>query len=254
MKIQYASDLHLEFGENSKWLKANPLLPSADILVLAGDIGYLGDANYTTHPFWDKVAEDFKQVIVIPGNHELYKSFDINELHEGWTQEIRPNVHIHYNSLIHLGDDTDLIVSTLWSKIPPAEGYITERCVSDFKRIRNGKFRLSSDRFNEEHQKCLDFIKKAVAESQAKKIVVATHHVPSFSLMSPEFKHSSINGAFTSELGNFIAYSPINYWIYGHSHRNINGVIGNTQCVTNQLGYVFQGENQFFRPDATIEI
>ena len=25
------------------------------------------------------------------------------------------------------------------------------------------------------------------------------------------------------------------YWIYGHSHRNINAVIGKTQCVSNQL-------------------
>ena len=136
MKIQYASDLHLEFGENSKWLKSNPLLPSADILVLAGDIGYLGDANYATHPFWDKVSAEYKQVIVIPGNHELYKFFDINKLHEGWYQEIRSNVHIHYNNVIHLDDDTDLIVSTLWAKIPPGEEYITEHCVSDFKRIR----------------------------------------------------------------------------------------------------------------------
>lgn len=254
MKIQYASDLHLEFGENSKWLKCNPLIPSADILVLAGDIGYLGDSNYVTHPFWDKVSEDFEKVIVIPGNHELYKFFDINELHEGWNQEIRSNVHVHYNSVITLNDTTVLIVSTLWSKIPPGEEYITEHCVSDFKRIRNGEFRLSSERFNEEHARCLNFIKKAVNDSEAQNIVVATHHVPSFSLMSDEFKDSSINGAFTSELGNYIADSRINCWIYGHSHRNIDAVIGNTRCVCNQLGYVFQDEHHSFRRDAVIEI
>lgn len=254
MRIQYASDLHLEFGENSKWLKANPLIPSADILVLAGDIGYLGDANYATHPFWDKVSEEFKQVTVIPGNHELYKFFDINELHEGWKLEIRPNVHVHYNSVIPLDDDTELIVSTLWAKIPPGEEYITEHCVSDFKRIRNGKFRLSAERFNKEHERCFNFIKKSIDESTAKNIIVATHHVPSFALMAEEFKGSSINGAFTVELGNFIAESRINSWIYGHSHRNIDAVIGKTHCVSNQLGYVFQDEHHSFRQDAVLEI
>ena len=254
MRIQYASDLHLEFGENSKWLKEHPLIPSADILVLAGDIGYLGDDNYITHPFWNRVSEDFKQVIVVPGNHELYKFFDINELRNGWQLEIRHNVRVCYNSVIALNEETDLITSTLWAHIPPSEEYLTERCVSDFKRIRNGEFRLSSQRFNEEHDRCKNFIEKAVKESQANNIIVATHHVPSFALMSEEFAGSSINGAFTVELGAFIADSRINYWIYGHSHRNIYKTIGSTKCVSNQLGYVFQNEHKSFRSDATIEI
>jgi len=72
MKIQYASDLHLEFHENSRWLKENPLVVAGDVLILAGDIGYLGDDNYRRHPFWDWCAESFRKTIVIPGNHELY--------------------------------------------------------------------------------------------------------------------------------------------------------------------------------------
>lgn len=254
MRIQYASDLHLEFGENSKWLGSNPIIPSADILVLAGDIGYLGDDNYSTHPFWDRVSKDFQQVIVIPGNHELYKFFDINKLHESWQINIRHNVKVCYNCVIPLDSDTDLIASTLWAKIPEYEEYLTERCVSDFKRIRNGDFRLSSRRFNEEHDRCLQFIKKAVSESKASKIIVVTHHVPSFSLMSEEFKDSSINGAFTVELGDYMENSRIGYWIYGHSHRNIDAVIGKTRCTSNQLGYVFQNEHLSFRRDAIIEL
>ena len=68
MKIQYASDLHLEFADNWRILKQEgPMNVCGDILVLAGDIGYLGDDNYQTHPFWDWASENYQQVIVTLG-------------------------------------------------------------------------------------------------------------------------------------------------------------------------------------------
>lgn len=254
MKIQYASDLHLEFGANSNYLKNNPLKSDGNILVLAGDIGYLNDEMYQKHWFWNWANDNFEQVIVIPGNHELYHHFDINEMHEGWCLKIRDNVRCVYNSIIHLDADTDLIASTLWSEIDARDAYHTEQRVSDFHRISNGQYKLTWERFNDEPHRCREFIERSIEKNNAKNLIVVTHHVPSLQLMPDEFASSPINEAFTAELGNLIGKSRVKYWIYGHSHRNINKVIGNTHCVSNQLGYISLGEHHTFRPDAMIEI
>lgn len=79
MKIQYASDLHLEFADNWRYLKENPLQVTGDILVLAGDIGYLGDENYSKHPFWDwasgnKCSISKAKLHKIIGNAKFFKS------------------------------------------------------------------------------------------------------------------------------------------------------------------------------------
>lgn len=253
LKIQYASDLHLEFKENSQYLKENPLQVVGDVLVLAGDVGCLGDDNYSRHPFWDWASENFWQVIVALGNHEFYKGYDVATIHDGFELEIRPNVHAYYNKVVNI-DGVDIIVSTLWARIHPADEYYTERSVSDFFRIRYKGHRFNSDNFNAEHHRCLSFIQKAVANSTARAKVVVTHHVPSFALSSSDFEGSPINGAFTVELGNYIATSGIDYWIYGHSHRNIAATIGSTRCLSNQLGYVSHYEHTTFNPAATIEI
>ena len=232
MKIQYASDLHLEFADNWRYLKENPLQVKGDILVLAGDIGYLGDDNYTKHPFWDWASENYQQVIACMGNHEFYKFYDIAKLNDGYSLEIRPNVHSYYNAVVHIGD-IDFIISTLWARIPLKEAYYTEQVISDFRRIIfNGDILTFAD-FNREHERCLAFLKNAVSSSMARRKIVVTHHVP--------------------ELEDYIKVSGIDYWIYGHSHYNVEIEIGNTKCVSNQLGYVFHGEHELFDPGKFIE-
>ncbi|GHV69878.1 metallophosphatase [Bacteroidia bacterium] len=253
MKIQYASDLHLEFPENRKFLKENPLQPVGDVLVLAGDIGYLAEyAQYAD--FWDYVSANFRETIVAIGNHELYTYFDLADIPDGLVMTIRSNVKVYYNAVVQR-DNVGFLVSTLWSKIPMVDAYITEKGVNDFYRIMYKGKRFSYNVFNEEHERCFDFIRKTVSNTpNDRKIVVVTHHVPSFALSSPDFAGSRINGAFTTELGDYIAESKIDYWIYGHSHRNIDRVIGKTQCVSNQLGYISHNEHIDFNNEKIIII
>ena len=186
MRIQYASDLHLEFQENSSFLKHNPLAVAGEVLVLAGDIGYIGDENYSRHPFWDWASGNYSRVIVVPGNHEFYKMFDIDKLYNGWSLKIRENITCHYNAVIPLGNDIELIATTLWSHILLQDAYETEAAITDFRRMRYGSEPLDWTRFNDEHSRCFRFLEQSVKQSTARHLIVATHHVPSFELMAPE--------------------------------------------------------------------
>ncbi len=67
MRIQYISDIHLEFF---KVLPKQIVRPVADILCLAGDIGYPFSSLY--RDFLKQVSRDFKKVFLIAGNHEYY--------------------------------------------------------------------------------------------------------------------------------------------------------------------------------------
>lgn len=172
------------------------------------------------------------------GNHEFYKYYDIAKLNDGYCLEIRPNVHSYYNAVVHIGD-IDLFITTLWSKIPLKEAYYTEEVISDFRRIIFNEDLLTFADFNREHERCLSFLKEAVSCSRARRKIVVTHHVPSFQMQCPKFADSQANGAFTVELEEYIKNSGIDYWIFGHSHYNVDVKIGNTNCVSNQLGYVY---------------
>ena len=78
MKIQYASDLHLEFTPNFNLVKSIPFEAVGDVLVLAGDIGYLHERKTYETRFWKWASEHYKQVLIVPGNHELVNSREMD--------------------------------------------------------------------------------------------------------------------------------------------------------------------------------
>ena len=131
MDIQIASDLHLELEWNTRHFEQYPLVPSADILVLAGDIMILGD-DFVEHHFWDRVSKDFKQVYFLPGNHEYYNGTDVSCNISGI--DIRHNVHLINNDSVVI-DDNMILFTTLWSNIPACLSGPMLSKGSDFKYI-----------------------------------------------------------------------------------------------------------------------
>lgn len=84
MRIQFASDLHLEFKENLAFIKSMPFEVAGDILILAGDTLYLNDTTIPKIKFWKWASENYQQVILVPGNHEFYNNGDVTARGDSW--------------------------------------------------------------------------------------------------------------------------------------------------------------------------
>ncbi|GAC1594749.1 MAG: metallophosphoesterase [Ginsengibacter sp.] len=250
MKIQYASDLHLEFRQNKEFIKANPLLPNGEVLVLAGDIVPFAIMD-KFKDFFSYVSDNFKTTYWVPGNHEYYH-FDVTAKSGVLCENIKSNVFLINNTCV-LHQDIRLIFSTLWSNISPANQWQIESRLSDFQVIKYNGFRFSSERYNQLHSDSLNFITQEIQQNNASKTVVVTHHVPTFLNYPSQYKGDVLNEAFAAELFDIIESFSIDYWIYGHHHFNTPDFkIGNTCLLTNQLGYVHQNENQLFRQNKFI--
>lgn len=164
MTIQYLSDLHLEYADNEAWLRKRQIRVAGDVLVAAGDMFYLDDSSLGSNFFCEWAADNFEQVLIVPGNHEYYGGCDVMGAGHSWQYKIKSNVGYYQNNTVRIGD-TDFILSTLWSYIPPDRQSITEFFLNDFHRIRYRGRLLTPEDFNREHVRCKAYIRRAVAGS-----------------------------------------------------------------------------------------
>ncbi|MDE6768194.1 MAG: metallophosphatase, partial [Muribaculaceae bacterium] len=67
--------------------------------------------------------------------------------------------------------------------------------MNDYAQILYNKHRLIPQNINDEFERNFAFIKQAVRESNAEKIVVVTHHLPTFAAIEDRHKGNVLNDA-----------------------------------------------------------
>lgn len=255
MKIQYMSDLHLEFTQNREYFKENPIEPIGDVLVLAGDIVcdiYRDEAS----EFFKDVESKFKFVISTMGNHEFYSS-EISYAYPSYKKYFSKN-HVTMNNEAIIIDKTKFIVSVLWSKIDPLHELEIKSRLTDYRLIKKLENDVLIDLIPKDtdyyHKISVDFIEKELQNPFDGKIVLITHHLPSFFCVNPKWKNNTIISAFVTNLDKLIHENKIDAWIFGHQHESFSDFLGNTKMLCNPLGYSKEDNFNFFRSNKIFEV
>ena len=254
MKIQFASDFHLEHDANVAFLEQSPLKPVGDVLVLAGDITVLGGKEEKFEQFARWCSEHFEHTLIVPGNHEFYGGHDIAPTLEGWEKEILPGVKMACNKSIMI-DDVEFLLTTLWSHVPADAEPLVNKYMAE---CNTGVYRgepFKACHYSEVHSKCRAWLDNALAHPRAEKRVIVTHHCP-VRAEDPRYESNGLSNAFVNPMEDYVAASGASAWIHGHTHYNgaSGTVLGKTMLCSNQLGYADKGVCSGYLPDAVITI
>ncbi len=255
MKIQFASDLHLEFPDNRSFLKETPIIPVADVLILNGDIicdKYKKRAN----KFYDLWKKQFKLIISTMGNHEFYHG-TIDYAFPTYKKQLAENHYLLNNSSI-VYDHVKFIVSTLWSYIPEKHASLIEKNMNDYGLISRiydyDRINISSTDTNAFHNYSVQFIEKELADNFNGKIVVATHHLPNFACLFTDKEISPLQYAYASDLNYLLKKHHIDLWIFGHQHKTVDIELYNCRLLSNPLGYFDEEQKEYFKRDWVVTV
>jgi predicted phosphodiesterase len=262
MRIQLASDLHLELLEPFWPLErlVTPA-PGADVLVLAGDIqrGVRAIERFADWPV---------PVLYVAGNHEYYRG-----LWEQVRSELRRNAD---GTAVHFLDDNAMTLggvrflgSTLWTdyrvsgESQAAAMEAAEAVVLDHQRVstQSGPFR--AQQALDQHLSSRDWLEQELSKNGAARTVVITHHAPHPGSIHPRYAGNPINGAFVSDLTDLVERADL--WLHGHVHDSFDYRVGSCRVVCNPRGYAhnrktvfsagdLQFENPAFRSDLIVEL
>lgn len=262
MKIQLASDLHLEML--GPQLKATTLIepaPGADLLVLAGDIGSGIDAV-------QRFADWPVPVVYVAGNHEFYdRSWDQTRI------DLRDacqasGIHFLDNGILE-ASGVRILGSTLWTDFR-VDGYTQRKCmeeaelrINDFYRIQTQIGPLRALQTVEDHEMSRRWLQHEMAGPFKGKTIVVTHHAPHSLSIAPRYAGTALNGAFASDLSDLLGLADL--WLHGHTHDPCDYTVAGCRVLSNPAGYTSKGrrartkeelefENPAFNPLLVIDL
>ncbi|MEO8122307.1 MAG: metallophosphoesterase [Rhodoferax sp.] len=235
MKVQIASDLHLEFlqglfpGERL----ISPAI-DADILLLAGDI-----ANGT------QAIQLFKDwpvpVLYVAGNHEFYGAemeqvrSDLRMAAAGTSINFLDNETADFGGVRFLG-------TTLWTdyrlELNRTQRQLMENAelrLNDHYKIRCGEGKFTAQKALAEHELSRVWLEQELAKQYDGKTVVISHHGPHPLSVHPRYIGEPLNAAFVSNLSKLLPETDL--WIHGHVHDSFDYNVLGCRVIANPAGY-----------------
>ena len=227
LKLQIASDIHREFGHN-------PPVPNigADVLVLAGDIGYAEDS--TIEWIRDELAGRYEAILYVPGNHEFY-GLDYHRANAHMEEMVMYGEYEWMNNKsVEVGGQR-FVGTPLWANFCHEARSMLQAgaAINDFHKIRyNGDVLTPADMLDL-HDEAKAFLEKEVRPGD----VVITHWPPTLEAAHPAYPMDGIAKYFSADIPEVIKATKPTLWICGHTHHNVNSMLGETRILSNQGGY-----------------
>ena len=225
MRIQYFSDIHLEFAHTYL------VETDADVIVAAGDIGVGLDGLK-----WLKKAN--KPVVYVAGNHEFY-GYD----HPEHLAALRSGAT---HTAVHFLDRDAVVIQgvrflgcTLWTELGgEAFDRLNELvyAVNDFRKVKYRGEPLACQDYVLMHHDARRWLMKELEQPFDGPTVVVTHHAPTHWSWR-ENPHNVRRYAYCNDLKELFHNFEISAWIHGHIHEVSDYRCAGAAIVSNPRGY-----------------
>ena len=130
-----------------------------------------------------------------------------------------------------------------------------ESTMSDYSLILNSatRRRLPARDTAQLHTHSVSWLRRELARHDPARTIIVTRHAPGPLSEAPYHVGSALSPAFASNLDALVKASRVPLWIHGHTHYNVDYMLGSTRVFTNQRGYPDQLCKDF-DPAAVLEL